>query len=106
MSSRSEVRIAGPLAAFAPGFGGELERRGYRPSPAADRLRLMADASGWLCRRLAGGDLALTEVRVAQVMSERRAAGRWRLLSPRAMRPLLSTCAAWASCRQRCRLRR
>ena len=88
MSSRSEVRIAGPLAAFAPGFGGELERRGYRPGPAADQLRLMADASGWLAvHGLQAGDL--TEVRVAQVMSERRAAGRWRLLSPRAMRPLL-----------------
>ena len=88
MRSRSEVRIAGPLVAFAPGFGGELERRGYRPGPAADQLRLMADASGWLAvHGLQPGDL--TEVRVAQVMSERRAAGRWRLLSPRAMRPLL-----------------
>jgi integrase len=48
----------------------------------------MADASGWLAvHGLQAGDL--TEVRVAQVMSERRAAGRWRLLSPRAMHPLL-----------------
>jgi integrase/recombinase XerD len=88
MSSVSVVGVAGPLAAFAPGFRVELVRRGYRPGSAADQLRLMADASGWLAvHGLQAGDL--TEVRVAQVMSERRAAGRWRLLSPRAMHPLL-----------------
>jgi integrase/recombinase XerD len=88
MSSVSVVGVAGPLVAFAPGFRAELVRRGYRPGSAADQLRLMAYASGWLAvHGLQAGDL--TEVRVAQLMSERRAAGRWRLLSPRAMFPLL-----------------
>jgi integrase/recombinase XerD len=82
------VRIAGPLVAFAPGFGGELERRGYRPGPAADQLRLMVYASGWLADHgLQAGDL--TAARAERLMAERRAAGRLRLLSPRAMGPLL-----------------
>ncbi len=88
MSSVLVAGVAGPLAAFAPGFRAELVRRGYRPGSAAEQLRLMAHASGWLAvHGLQAGDL--TEVRVAQVMSERRAAGRSRLLSPRAMLPLL-----------------
>jgi len=88
VSSRSGVRVAGPLAVFAPGFRAELVRRGYRSGSAADQLRLMAHASRWLAERgLQVGDL--TEVRVAQLMSERRASGRSRLLSPRAIRPLL-----------------
>ena len=88
MSSRSGVRVAGPLAVFAPGFRAELVRQGYRSGSAADQLRLMAHASRWLAERgLQVGDL--TEVRVAQLMSERRASGRSRLLSPRAIRPLL-----------------
>lgn len=89
MSSVSGVRMVGPLAAFAPGFRAELVRQGYRSGSAADQLRLMAHASRWLAGRgLQVGDL--TEVRVAQLMSERRASGRSRLRSPRAIRPLLS----------------
>ena len=89
MSSCSRVGVIGPLAAFAPGFRAELVRQGYRSGSVAEQLRLMAHASRWLAvRDLQAGDL--TEVRVALVMSERRAAGRSRLLSPRAMRPLLS----------------
>ena len=60
MSSRSGVRVAGPLAAFAPGFVEDLVARGYRPGPAADQLRLMADVSRWLGERdLAAGDLTV-----------------------------------------------
>lgn len=89
MSSRSGVRIAGPLAAFAPGFGESLVRWGYRPGSAADQLRLMADVSRWLAERgLDGGDL--TDSAVAQFSAQRRAAGCVRLMSARALRPLLA----------------
>lgn len=88
MSSCSRVGVAGPLAAFAPGFGAELVRLGYRPGSAAAHLQLMAEASGWLAGRgLRAGDL--TEISVEQLMAKRRASGRSRLLSSRAMAPLL-----------------
>lgn len=86
MSGRSGV--AGPLAEFASGFGLELVRRGYRPGSAAEQLRLMADASGWLAARgLGPGDL--TEGLVERLMDERRRSGRVRLFSPLALLPLL-----------------
>ncbi len=88
MSKQSRVGVAGPLAAFAAGFSEHLVRQGYRAGSAAEQLRLMAHASGWLAvHGLQAGDL--TEVRVEQLMAERRAAGRSRLLSLRAMGPLL-----------------
>ncbi len=88
MSSVSGVRVSGPLAAFAPAFGADLVRQGYQPGTARMHLRLMADVSEWL----AGHDLRpcdLTEERVVQLMVERRAAGRARLLSVRTIVPLL-----------------
>jgi integrase len=76
------------LAAFVPGFGLELVRRGYRPGSAVAQLELMADASGWLAARgLGPGDL--TEGLVERLMAERRASGRPRLFSSRALLPLL-----------------
>jgi integrase/recombinase XerD len=85
---RSGVRVAGPLAAFATGFGADLGARGYRPGPAGDQLRLMADVSRWLAERgLGTGDL--TVVAAERFAAERRAAGRRRLVSPRALCPLL-----------------
>ena len=84
----SELGMAGPLAAFAPGFGAELVARGYRPGSAAAQLRLMADVSVWLAARgLGPGDL--TEALMERVMVERRAAGCSRLFSSRALSPLL-----------------
>jgi integrase/recombinase XerD len=89
VSSRSGVRVAGPLAAFAPGFVEDLVARGYRPGSAADQLRLMAEVSRWLAERgLAAGDL--TVVAAERFAAERRAAGRSRLRSARALTPLLS----------------
>jgi integrase/recombinase XerD len=76
------------LAAFAQGFVEDLAARGYRPGPAADQLRLMADVSRWLAERgLAAGDL--TVVAAEGFAAERRAAGRSRLRSARALTPLL-----------------
>jgi integrase/recombinase XerD len=80
--------MVGPLAVFAPGFSAELVRQGYRPGSVVAQLQLMADASGWLAARGVGpGDL--TEALVELLMAERRASGRSRLLSSRAMSPLL-----------------
>jgi integrase/recombinase XerD len=88
VSSRSGVRVAGPLAVFAPGFVEDLVARGYRPGPAADQLRLMADVSRWLAGRgLGAGDL--TAVAAERFSAERRASGRVRLASARALSPLL-----------------
>lgn len=80
--------MAGPLAVFAPGFSAELLRLGYRPRSAGEQLRLMADASEWLAGH-GLGPWDLTEVRVAELMAGRRAAGRSHLLSVWAMVPLL-----------------
>jgi integrase/recombinase XerD len=88
VAGRSGVRVAGPLAAFAPGFVADLVARGYRPGPAADQLRLMADVSRWLEERALGaGDLTVGVA--ARFSAERRAAGRRRLVSPRALGQLL-----------------
>jgi site-specific recombinase XerD len=89
MSSRLEVRTAGPLTVFATGFREELERLGYRPGPAAEQQRLLADVSRWLAERgLEAGDL--TAPAAEQFSAERRAAGCTRLVSARALRPLLT----------------
>jgi integrase/recombinase XerD len=88
MGSGFGLGMAGPLAVFAPGFGSELMARGYRPGSAAVLLELMRDASEWLeGRGLAAGDL--TDARAELLMSELRAAGRSRLISSRALSPLL-----------------
>jgi integrase/recombinase XerD len=88
MSSRAPVRVSGPLAGFAAGFGEHLERRGYRPGSVADQLWLLVDVSRWLAERgLRAVDL--TAVRVEQFSTQRRASGRARLFSPRALDPLL-----------------
>jgi integrase len=76
------------LAVFAPGFVEDLLARGYRSGPAADQVRLMADVSRWLAERgLEAGDL--TVIAAERFAAERRAAGRLRLVSPRALKPLL-----------------
>jgi integrase len=76
------------LAAFAPGFVENLMERGYRPGSATEQLRLMSEVSRWLAERsLVAGDL--TEVGAEQFAAERRAAGRARLRSARALSPLL-----------------
>jgi hypothetical protein len=80
--------MTGPLAAFAPGFASELMARGYRPGSTAALLELTADVSAWLAAQgLTAGDL--TEARIGLLMSELRAKGRSRLISSRALSPLL-----------------
>jgi integrase/recombinase XerD len=76
------------LAGFAAGFGEHLQRRGYRPGPVADQLWLLVGVSSWLAARGLGA-ADLTAVWVEQFSAQRRASGRGRLVSPRALDPLL-----------------
>lgn len=88
MGRTGRVLIAGPLAVFADGFRGELERLGYSPFTAEEQLRLMAHLSRWL----EGGGLdvgELTAARAQAFLAYRRACGRSHRCSPRALAPLL-----------------
>jgi len=70
----SRVRVSGPLAGQAAGFGEELIRRGYPPERAARHVGLLAGLSGWLDRQGLVGE-GLSEERVAEFLATRRAAG-------------------------------
>src|ERR1017187_3289559 len=50
-TSPSWARVGGPLAPYAEGFRGELERLGYTPLSSAAHVRLMAHLSRWLGRQ-------------------------------------------------------
>lgn len=88
MGSRAPARVSGPLAGFAAGFGEHLARRAYRPGSVADQLWLLVDVSRWLAERGLGAS-DLTVARVEQFSAQRRASGRSRLRSVRALCPLL-----------------
>lgn len=42
------IRISGPLAGFAEGFGTELTLLGYAPASVRLQLKVLADLSDWL----------------------------------------------------------
>ena len=87
MWNRSEVKVAGPLAAYAAGFARELRSRGYADLSVAGQLRLMAHVSRWLSGQ--GLDAAgLTPERIEEFAAARRAAGYRRLRTVRAVGPL------------------
>ena len=84
----SPVRVSGPLAPFAAGFGSELTRQGYVESSLPAQLRLMAQFSGWLAQRqLEPGQMGPD--RVEEFMVAGRGEGHRRMCSPRALEPLL-----------------
>jgi integrase/recombinase XerD len=87
MKVSSRVRISGPLASFAEGFGAELTAQGYTDLSLANQLRLMADLSRWL---EAGGvePNALTIQVVAGFVAKRRRT-HTQFISERAVAPLL-----------------
>jgi len=88
MGKRARVLIGGPLAVFADGFGGELERLGYSASTTEEQLRLMAQLSRWLDDRgLEVGEL--TAARAEEFLVYRRACGRTHRCSPRALAAVL-----------------
>jgi integrase/recombinase XerD len=70
----SRVRVNGPLAVHAVGFGEELTRRGYPPERAARHVQLLAHLSRWLQAEGLSAD-ELTAERVAEFLKARRAAG-------------------------------
>jgi integrase/recombinase XerD len=88
MGRTGRVRVAGPLAAFADGFGAELGRLGYSRFTAEAQLQLMAHVSGWLEDRGLGAE-QLTTARVEEYLVYRRASGHVHRVSPRALAPLL-----------------
>jgi integrase/recombinase XerD len=64
------VRVEGPLALYASGFGAHLLGQGYRPSSAEAQLRLMAHVSRWLAEQRIG-PAALTADVVEQFLGLR-----------------------------------
>jgi integrase/recombinase XerD len=85
---RSQIRVSGPLAAFAPGFAEELARQGYTLNSERLHVRLLAKLSRWLLDQgLGAGDLHTSEV--DRFLRARRTAGYTSLLSIRALRPIL-----------------
>ncbi len=70
----SGVRVSGPLAGHAAGFGDELIRRGYPLERAARHVQLLAGVSRWLdAHGLSANEL--TEERVGEFLAFRRAEG-------------------------------
>jgi len=88
MNRAMRVRVSGPLARYADGFGTVLAARGYAPSSAAGQLQLMAHLSRWLVERGLGGQ-DLTPAEVEGFLQARRAAGSRQWLSSRGVSPLL-----------------
>jgi len=85
---QSRVHVAGPLAAYRDGFGGELTRQGYTPGSAAFQLGLMAHVSRWLVSQGLKAE-EFTPVGVAEFLQARRAGGYTSRVSQRGLTPLL-----------------
>ena len=82
------IRISGPLAGFAEGFGTELTLLGYAPASVRLQLKVLADLSDWLSiHGMALGDLRRSGL--DRFLRHRRAAGHTRYASIRAVRPML-----------------
>jgi integrase/recombinase XerD len=87
MTGQLVVRMVGPLAPYAPGFGRELRSRGYTHLSAVWQLRLMAHVSRWLASE--GLDsAAFTPERAEEFCAARRREGYTALLTARALAPL------------------
>jgi len=85
----TSVRVAGPLAPYAPGFREELLARGYALASAATHLLLMAQISRWLERQ--GLDAEdLTAIRLVEFLARNREIGRRFPRSASGLMPLLS----------------
>jgi integrase/recombinase XerD len=87
-SDPSQVRLLGPLSPFAAGFAKELAQQGYRPSAVRNQMGLVAHLSRWLLGEGIGAErLCTTEVE--RFVDARRAAGYTRLVSIKALQPVL-----------------
>lgn len=99
MAGRSQVKVAGPLAPYGPGFAEKLRDSGYTDLSVAGQLRFMAHLSRWMT----GQDLdaaGLTAGRIEEFVVARRAAGYRGLRTIRAMRPLHDYLQAVGACPQ------
>jgi len=88
-SKASPVRVTGPLASYAAGFGKELAAEGYTPLSAANQLRLMAHLSRWLAVLDISPD-ALGAHQIQAFLEARRAAGYTCWCSEFGLRPALT----------------
>ena len=87
MPSWTKVRVAGPLAPYAPGFGRELRGCGYTDLSTAEQLRLMSHLSRWMARE---GLDALGGEQIAAYCAARKADGYVARLTPGSLRRLLA----------------
>lgn len=72
---RFGIRISGPLAGFAEGYGTELTQLGYAPASVRLQLKVLADLSGWLLSQgMAAADLRRSDL--DRFLRHRRAARR------------------------------
>lgn len=88
MVTWSKEWAVSPLFGFEDGFRRRLDELGYRPGPARDQIRLMADLGYWMaCEgvQVAG----LSPAVVAGFLSTRRAEGKRVHVTVRALGPLL-----------------
>jgi len=88
MGHLSRVRLTGPLAGLADGFGARLAELGYTPLSAANQLRVMARLSRWLAAR-EEAPAQLDAERVEEFLADCRASGYTCWLSVRGLAPLL-----------------
>jgi len=88
MKKSSRVRVTVPLASYAVGFREELAKQGYSPWTAISLVQLMAHLSDWMAAQ--GLDPAgLSPGSVDLFLTDRRASGQVRRLTPRGLIPLL-----------------
>lgn len=85
---RTGIRISGPLAGYAEGYGTELTRLGYAPASVRLQLKVLADLSDWLSNHgMAAAHLRRSNL--DRFLRHRRTAGHTRYASIRAVRPVL-----------------
>ena len=84
----SQIRVLGPLSAFAAGFADQLARQGYTSHSARSQMRLMAHLSRWLAAEGIGAS-ALTAPVAERYFAGRRSAGYANERTVAALGPLL-----------------
>jgi integrase/recombinase XerD len=87
MPSWTKVRVAGPLAPYAPGFGRELCGCGYADLSTAEQLRLMSHLSRWMAGE---GLSALCGEQIVEYCAARKADGYVARLTPGSLGRLLA----------------
>jgi hypothetical protein len=79
----------GPLAAYAAGYRCELERRGFSPRSARDRMEVAGQLNRWLAAEgLSAADLAAA--RAGQFFAALRAGGQRRVPAMQTLAPLFA----------------